>query len=394
MLRARFPIIRFDAAMVLAKRHVQRLWFPLPGAGGSIPSRAEDAMSQEAFEAMMPKEFWREVVDRVAIEVPGTLLLAEAFWLLESYFVRTLGMHRVYNSAFMNMMKDEENAKYRSYLKKTVEFDPDILKRYVNFMSNPDEKTAMEQFGSGDKYFGTSVLLATLPGLPMFGHGQVEGLAERYGMDFKQAKIDETPNEGLIARHNSLIAPLLKNRRIFADSTNFVLYDFWTEHGSVDENVFAYSNRLDDERSIIFYNNAYTETHGTIHQSVAFLDKSNGSLQQRRLSDGLGLPGAGAIVSYRNLVDGLQYLRRATDLQDHGLTISLRGYQHVVLLEWKVLYSTATHPWDRLCDSLRGAGVYNVEESLSRMRLQPLTDTLRSVVNSHFIYVFLSSEAE
>ena len=93
-----FPIIRFDAAMVLAKRHVQRLWFPLPGAGGSIPSRAEYAMSQEEFDALMPNEFWREVVDRVAVEVPGTLLLAEAFWLLEGYFVRTLGMHRVYNS--------------------------------------------------------------------------------------------------------------------------------------------------------------------------------------------------------------------------------------------------------------------------------------------------------
>ena len=160
----RFPIIRFDAAMVLAKRHVQRLWFPLPGAGGSIPSRAENAMSEEAFDALMPREFWREVVDRVAAEVPGTLLLAEAFWLLEGYFVRTLGMHRVYNSAFMNMLRDEENAKYRSYLKKTVEFDPDILKRYVNFMSNPDERTAIDQFGSGDKYFGVSVLLATLPG--------------------------------------------------------------------------------------------------------------------------------------------------------------------------------------------------------------------------------------
>ncbi len=71
-------------------------------------------MSQEEFDALMPHEFWREVVDRVAAEVPGTLLLAEAFWLLEGYFVRTLGMHRVYNSAFMNMLRDEENAKYRS----------------------------------------------------------------------------------------------------------------------------------------------------------------------------------------------------------------------------------------------------------------------------------------
>ena len=140
-----FPIIRFDAAMTLAKKHVQRLWFPLPGAGGSIPSRAEFSMTQEEFDACMPHEFWREVVDRVAAEVPGTLLLAEAFWLLEGYFVRTLGMHRVYNSAFMNMLRDEENAKYRSYLKKTIEFDPEILKRYVNFMSNPDERTAIDQ---------------------------------------------------------------------------------------------------------------------------------------------------------------------------------------------------------------------------------------------------------
>ena len=34
-----FSIIRFDAAMTLAKRHFQRLWFPIPGTGGAIPSR-------------------------------------------------------------------------------------------------------------------------------------------------------------------------------------------------------------------------------------------------------------------------------------------------------------------------------------------------------------------
>ena len=175
--------------MTLAKKHVQRLWFPLPGTSGAIPSRAESSMTQAEFDALMPHEFWREVVDRVAVEVPGTLLLAEAFWLLEGYFVRTLGMHRVYNSAFMNMMRDEENAKYRSVLKNTLEFDPDILKRYVNFMSNPDERTAIDQFGDGDKYFGVCTLMATLPGVPMFGHGQVEAFTEKYGMEYKRAAL-------------------------------------------------------------------------------------------------------------------------------------------------------------------------------------------------------------
>jgi len=50
-----FSIIRFDAAMTLAKRHIQRLWFPEPGSGGDIPSRAEHGMSAEAFDAAIPR---------------------------------------------------------------------------------------------------------------------------------------------------------------------------------------------------------------------------------------------------------------------------------------------------------------------------------------------------
>ena len=385
----RFPIIRFDAAMVLAKRHVQRLWFPLPGAGGSIPSRAEDAMSEEQFDALMPHEFWREVVDRVATEVPGTLLLAEAFWLLEGYFVRTLGMHRVYNSAFMNMLRDEENAKYRSYLKKTVEFDPDILKRYVNFMSNPDERTAIDQFGWGDKYFGVSVLLATLPGLPMFGHGQIEGYTERYGMDFKQARLDEQQNEGMIARHQQLIAPLLKNRRLFAESTDFVMYDFWTDYGTVDENVFAYSNMCGDQRGLILYNNRYGSTHGTIKMSVGFLEKQSGAFRQKSLHEGLRLPWDDeTILAFRDTAQGLEYLRRAREFRDHGLTVDLRGYQHMVLLDWRELRSSEAYPWDRLCDALHGSGVYSVDEALSQLRLQPLVDTLHRTISEATIHEF------
>ncbi len=68
-----------------------------------------------------------------------------------------------------------------------------MLKRFVNFMSNPDEQTAIEQFGDGDKYFGVCTLMATLPGLPMFAHGQVEGLREKYGMEFRRAYWNETP---------------------------------------------------------------------------------------------------------------------------------------------------------------------------------------------------------
>ena len=377
-----FPIIRFDAAMTLAKKHVQRLWFPLPGEGKSIPSRAENAMTNEEFDALMPNEFWREVVDRVAVEVPGTLLLAEAFWLLEGYFVRTLGMHRVYNSAFMNMLRDEENAKYRSYLKKTIEFDPDILKRYVNFMSNPDERTAIDQFGDGDKYFGCCTLMATLPGLPMFGHGQVEGYTERYGMEYKQAKFEEWPNEDLVARHQREIMPLLKDRALFAESSFFRMYDFNTT-GGVDENVFAFSNREGSRRAVILFNNACQKTHGTIHWSVEQVDKGSGVMRGETLGDAIRLPwDDNALIAYQETATGLEFLRWSHEMRAHGLTLDLRGYQHVVLLNWRELHATATEPWDQLANALHGEGVLNLDEELNTLRLRPVEDAVMRLLHS------------
>ena len=322
-----FPVIRFDAAMTLAKRHFHRLWFPGPGSSGAIPSRAEYSMSQADFDRAMPHEFWREVVDRVAAEVPGTLLLAEAFWLMEGYFVRTLGMHRVYNSAFMVMLRDEDNAKYRSVIKNTLEFDPDIMKRYVNFMSNPDEKTAIDQFGKGDKCFGVAAMMATLPGLPMFGHGQVEGFTEKYGMEYYRPRYEEWPDHWLIERHDREIAPLLKRRWLFAESTHFLLYDFFENSGHVDENIFAYSNRSGGERALVVYNNRYGSSHGTVRMSAAYADKGSGQLRQRSIWEGLGLQDRGSIVACRDSLTGLEYLRRAHDVADRGITLSLHAYQ-------------------------------------------------------------------
>jgi glycosidase len=385
----RFPIIRFDAAMTLAKKHVARLWYPEPGQGGAIPSRAEYAMSREAFDAAIPEEFWREVVDRVAAEVPDTLLLAEAFWLMEGYFVRTLGMHRVYNSAFMNMLRDEKNAEYRLVVKNTLEFDPEILKRYVNFMNNPDEKTAVEQFGTGDKYFGIATVMATMPGLPMFGHGQVEGFAEKYGMEFRRAYWDERPNEGLVARHEWQVFPLLHRRRLFAEVRDFRLYDVVDDAGHVNEDVFAYSNRSGDERSLVIYHNRFGSMRGRIRDSVAFAVKDEAGakhLVRSSLADGLGL-GAdpAAVVLFRDTLDGLEYIREAADIRDRGLRVELEAYAARVLLDWREVGGEAAAEYRALAADLGGAGVPSIEGALAERRLRPLHDAIAILVNDAFV---------
>lgn len=360
-----FPIIRFDAAMTLAKRHIQRLWFPEPGAGGAIPSRAEHGMTRAEFEAAMPHEFWREVVDRVAAEVPDTLLLAEAFWLMEGYFVRTLGMHRVYNSAFMHMLRDEDNAKYRQLIKNTLEFDPQILKRYVNFMSNPDEKTALEQFGNGDKYFGVCTLLATLPGVPMFAHGQIEGYREKYGMEFRKPNWDEIPDEGLARGHEWKIFPLLHRRYLFAEVEHFHLFDFYGASGKVNENVFAYSNRYGDERALVIYHGKYEETHGWARLSAAALDKGAGRLVQKTVGEALDLPHDGQAI-FKDYVTHLEYIRSCVDLWQNGLYAELAAYQHHVFMDWSFV---AGDDWSALCTALNGRGVESIQVARDQMIL-------------------------
>ncbi len=382
-----FPVIRFDAAMTLTKRHFQRLWFPEPGTGGAIPTRAEHGLTKQAFDAAMPDEFWREVVDRVAAEAPDTLLLAEAFWLLEGYFVRTLGMHRVYNSAFMNMLRDEDNAKYRSVMKNTLEFDPEILKRFVNFMNNPDEETSVAQFGKGDKYFGICTMLSTLPGLPMFGHGQIEGLAEKYGMEYRRAYWDEQPDDHLVERHEREIFPLLHRRYLFADVEHFLLYDFFAPEGHVNEDVFAYSNRSGEERALVIYHNKYATARGWVRTSVGYSVKTGPEgereLVQRGLGEGLGLRyDPNHFCIFRDELTGLEYIRNSKEMWDNGLYIELEAYKCHVFLDWREVADNEWRQYSHLASYLAGRGVPSIEEAMREIFLQPIHRPFRELVNT------------
>ncbi|MGE5123569.1 MAG: alpha-amylase family glycosyl hydrolase, partial [Acidobacteriaceae bacterium] len=384
----KFSIIRFDAAMTLAKKHYQRLWFPEPGTGGAIPSRAEHGLTRVQFEAGMPVEFWREVVDRVAQEVPDTLLLAEAFWLMEGYFVRTLGMHRVYNSAFMNMLRDEKNAEYRLVMKNTLEFDPEIMKRYVNFMNNPDERTAVDQFGKQDKYFGICTMMATLPGLPMFGHGQVEGFTEKYGMEYRRAYWEEQPDEYLVERHRRQIFPLLKKRYLFSQVHDFLLYDFYTAEGYVNEDVFAYSNRAGSERGLVVYHNRFATARGWIRTSAAYLQKTDSGehiLVQKRLGEGLGLTNdSNSYCIFRDPIIGLEYIRNNQELHEKGLYVELDAYKCQVFIAFREVQDNEWHQYANLASYLNGRGVPSVDEAMKELFLQPVHQAYRELVNPGF----------
>lgn len=392
------PIIRFDAAMTLTQKHYQRLWYPEPGEGGAIPSRSDYSMTKKEFHKHMPVEFWREVVDRFNSEMPNTLLLAEAFWLMEGYFVRTLGMHRVYNSAFMHMMMKEENDKYRKLITNTLEFNPEILKRYVNFMSNPDEETAINQFGKGDKYFGVAVMMVTLPGLPMFGHGQIEGFSEKYGMEYKRAYYHETPDEHLIWRHKKEIFPLMKMRHLFSQVENFELFDFVNTDGFLIEDVLAFSNQSGYESVLVIYNNSYSTYEGTIKYSNP--KYQNGKVNPRRSIANIFnfRSETRHFYIYTDHRTQLQFLLSGKELSETGFRIKMFGYQYRICLSFKEVYD-GSGAYKNLYESLNGRGVGSIDHALYEMEMAPLHSALEEFLAPPNIrqignYIFSTEEKE
>ena len=332
----KFPLIRFDAAMTLTKKHFQRLWYPLPESEERcIPTRENSTMTAEEFDQHMPREFWQEVVERVAQENPNAVLMAEAFWLMEGYFINELGMHRVYNSAFMNLLRDEQNDKYQQILKNALKTNPAILGRFVNFLNNPDERTAVDQFGKSEKYFAVCTLLATMPGLPMLGHGQIEGFEERYGMDFLTPHWDEPVDEELVAQHEKWFFPLLRMRDYFSDATQFHLFEVHTAEGKVEEDVYAYLTTAKGKYHLVIVNNSFNTLEICFKRTVPTATIQNEIKTPSLLAI---LPPAlekDTHLFCQEIRTQETYTFTQQELKEQGITFSLTPYQHIVWeLNW------------------------------------------------------------
>jgi hypothetical protein len=285
----------------------------------------------------------------------------------------------------MNMLRDEENAKFRLLVKETLAFDPRILERYVNFMSNPDERTAVDQFGREDRYFGVCVLMATLPGLPMFAHGQVEGLTEKYGMEYRRAYVQEEADVDLVARHDREIAPLLRRRDLFAGVESFLFYDCVGDDGRINEDVLAFSNAGGDERVVVLFNNRYAHAHGRIRGSVPFRRRNGGGggeHQTRDLAEALALGGEETFVHFSDSISGLHYLVGRRELVDRGLELDMDAFEYRVLHGFRELHDDEAHTLARLADRLAGRGVQDMELARRDLELEPIRLHLRQALTS------------
>jgi hypothetical protein len=213
----------------------------------------------------------------------------------------------------------------------------------------------------------------------------VEGYTEKYGMEYRRAYWDEKPDDYLVERHRRQIFPLLKKRYLFSQVQDFLLYDFYSPEGYVNEDVFAYSNRAGEEKGLVVYHNKFANARGWIRISAAYSIKTNGTehmLIQKRLGEGLGLTNDGdTYCIFRDSVNGLEYIRNSKEMHEKGLYVELEAYKCQVFTSFHEVQDNEFHQYANLSAYLNGRGVPSIDETLKEIFLQPIHQTYRELVN-------------
>jgi hypothetical protein len=230
--------------------------------------------------------------------------------------------------------------------------------------------------------------MCTLPGLPMFAHGQIEGYKEKYGMEYQRAYYDEKPIDWLVERHKREIFPLLRKRYIFSEVKNYWIYDFIDEHGNVNENVFVYSNSFNDETGLVIFNNSFSTTNGHFYYSRQKLNgnSSNGAtLTNINIGECLNIKNSDFhFYIFKDITTGLEYLLNGSETNNQGLKLHLAGYEFRVFLKTKEIFDPTGNAY-KLYSENYGKGISNVELGLEKLKLKSLHDAFVNLHGEEFV---------
>jgi len=140
--------VRCDMAMLVLNDIFARTWAPLL-AGRKAP----------------PREFWTDAV----AAIPGFVWLAEVYWNCEGP-IQALGLQFTYDKGLYDALRDGHIDEVHSRLSAPLA----AQNHAARFLENHDEARSAAVFGAAKREaFGT--LIATLPGMRFYHHGQLDG---------------------------------------------------------------------------------------------------------------------------------------------------------------------------------------------------------------------------
>jgi hypothetical protein len=267
--------VRCDMAMLVVNDVFARTW-------GSCLSAFERPSS----------EFWPGLI----AAMPDFLWIAEVYWDME-WQLQQMGFQFTYDKRLYDRLRYSAPQDILAHLRADLSFQSHL----VRFIENHDEEPSAAAFPN-QKLQAAATLIATLPGLRFYHHGQIEGRKISVPIALCRAA-EQTPNQALQAFYERLLE--ISNCGLFHKG-DWQLLDVHPAGDLSSVNLIGYRWTLRETMVVVVVNMAAQPSGGRIFIH-AFLDHS----QTYLLTD---------------LLPGIKDERDGQELAENGIALGLDGW--------------------------------------------------------------------
>jgi hypothetical protein len=226
--------VRCDMAMLVLNDIFARTWAPLL-AGRKAP----------------PREFWSEAIAALPREF---VWLAEVYWNCEAP-VQKLGFQFTYDKGLYDALRDGDITGVHSRLTTPLA----AQSHAARFLENHDEDRSAAVFGAA-KLEAFATLIATLPGMRFYHHGQLDGCKIHLPIPLAFAAT-EKPDAPTRSFYDRILK--LSNERAF-HSGEWNLLDLTSAGDNTFLNLAAYQWLSNSERKIVVVNLSNATSQGRV----------------------------------------------------------------------------------------------------------------------------------
>ncbi len=226
---------RCDMAMLVLNDIYQNTW---------------DWMIKETSQSMPDKEFWSQVRQFL----PGSLLMAEAYWDTE-WTLQQLGFDYVYDKRLYDRIMSFSSEDTYLHLKA----DPGFQKKLVRFLENHDEKRSAEVIPV-QRLEAAAALFSTLPGMKLYHQGQIEGYKTKIPVQLRRI-LHEDKDERITSLYERLLS--ITQQDVFLDG-QWRLWEIFPISDASCANMIAYTWELGGQLKLVVVNMSQSVSQGRI----------------------------------------------------------------------------------------------------------------------------------
>jgi len=249
------------------------------------------------------REFWPDVIGALHAEHADTVLIAEAYWDMESE-LQNQGFDFCYDKRLYDRIVAEDTHGIREHLRADLGYQSKLLR----FLENHDEPRVASRLDV-EPEMAAAVAIATLPGGTLWHEGQFEGRRVRPPV-FLSRRPDEQPDQPLAAWYGRLLATVAE-RNVRSGRWYLLEATGWHDNQSC-VNVLAWSWSGGDARHVVVINFSAQPAQARIHL------------------DADGNP-ATANFRFTDLLTSGVYLRDGGEIADLGLYVELQPWESYLL---------------------------------------------------------------